>query len=71
MAEKIVDLRRRFEGVGRDPDKLSISLFGCPPKREVIDEAERAGVGRVIFAIRPEEPADLWKTLDERARLIR
>jgi probable F420-dependent oxidoreductase len=71
LGDKIADLRRRAEGVGRDPDKLSISLFGCPPTREAIDEAERIGVGRVIFGVRPEEPAKLWQALDERARLVR
>jgi probable F420-dependent oxidoreductase len=72
LADKVVELRRRAEGVGRDPDKLSITLFGCPPTREAIEEAGRAGVGRVIFAVRPEEePAKLWQTLDERAKLIR
>jgi len=71
LAGKITELRRRFEGVGRDPDKLSISLFGCPPTREGVDDAERAGVGRVVFGVRPDEPAELWKTLDERAKLVR
>jgi probable F420-dependent oxidoreductase len=71
LAEKIADLRRRFEEAGRDSDKLSISVFGCPPTPEAVDEAERAGVDRVIFGARPEEPDRLWKTLDERAGLIR
>jgi alkanesulfonate monooxygenase SsuD/methylene tetrahydromethanopterin reductase-like flavin-dependent oxidoreductase (luciferase family) len=70
LAEKVAELKRRAEGVGRDPDGLSISVFGCPPTREAVDEAERAGAGRVIFQLRPEEPAKLWQTLDERARLI-
>jgi probable F420-dependent oxidoreductase len=71
LGEKITALKRRAESAGRDPDKLSISLFGCPPLREAIDELERMGVGRVIFAVRPEEPARLWQTLDERAKLVR
>jgi probable F420-dependent oxidoreductase len=71
LGDKIAELRRLAEAAGRDPDALSISLFQCPPKREAVDEAERAGVDRVIFGVRPEEPASVWKALDERAKLIR
>jgi probable F420-dependent oxidoreductase len=71
LGDKITALRRRAESVGRDPDRLSISFFGCPPTREGVDAAERAGVDRVIFQVRPEEPEKLWQTLDERAMLIR
>jgi probable F420-dependent oxidoreductase len=71
LVDKVTELRRRAEAAGRDSDALSISLFQCPPAREAVDEAERAGVDRVIFGVRPEEPASVWKALDERANLIR
>jgi len=71
LSDKIAELRRLAEAAGRDPDALSISLFQCPPTREAVDEAARAGVERVIFGVRPEEPASVWKALDERAKLMR
>jgi alkanesulfonate monooxygenase SsuD/methylene tetrahydromethanopterin reductase-like flavin-dependent oxidoreductase (luciferase family) len=71
LGDKVTELRRHAEAAGRDSDALSISLFQCPPAREAVDEAERAGVDRVIFGVRPEEPASVWKALDERAKLIR
>lgn len=72
LAEKVTELRRRAEAVGRDPDALSMTLFTCPPTREAVDEAERAGIDRVIFGVTPsEDVTEVWKALDERARLIR
>ncbi len=70
LGDKITELRRRAEAAGRDPDALAISLFSCPPTREAVEDAERAGVDRVIFGVSPTEPAEVWKALDERARLI-
>jgi probable F420-dependent oxidoreductase len=71
LGDKVTELRRRAEAAGRDSDALSMTLFSCPPTREAVDEAERAGIDRVIFGIAPEEPAKVWQALDERAKLIR
>ncbi len=70
LGDKITDLRRRAEAAGRDPEALTVSIFGCPPTREAVQDAERAGVERVIFGVSPGEPNEVWKALDERAKLI-
>jgi probable F420-dependent oxidoreductase len=71
LEDKVRDLRKRVEAAGRDPASISVSLFTCPPKPEVVDEVERMGVDRVVFGIPAAAPAEVWKTLDERAKLIR
>jgi len=71
IREKVLELRRRAEAAGRDPDAISVSVYTCPPSREVVDELARAGVERVIFLLPSAEPAEVLKAMDERARLIR
>lgn len=68
--EKIRELRRRAEAQGRDPQSLSVTLFGCPPNRETVAELERIGVDRVLFPVPPREAAEVWPVMDEYARLI-
>jgi probable F420-dependent oxidoreductase len=70
LADKVTALRRRAEAAGRDPDALSMTLFNCPPNAESVTEAELAGIDRVIFGVTPEEPARVWESLDQRAKLI-
>jgi len=71
IREKVLELRRRAEAAGRDPDAISVSVYTCPPSHEVVDELARAGVERVIFLLPSAEPAEVLKAMDERARLIR
>ena len=71
IREKVLELRRRAEAAGRDPDAISVSVYTCPPSREVVDDLARAGVERVIFLLPSAEPAEVLKAMDERARLIR
>jgi probable F420-dependent oxidoreductase len=71
LEEKVRDLRKRAEAAGRDPDAISVSLFTCPPDREMIDECERIGLQRVIFGIPARSPDEVWSAMDERAKLIR
>jgi alkanesulfonate monooxygenase SsuD/methylene tetrahydromethanopterin reductase-like flavin-dependent oxidoreductase (luciferase family) len=71
LEEKIRDVRTRAEAAGRDPNAISVSLFTCPPTAEAVKEVERMGVDRVIFGVPATAPDEVWKTLDERAKLVR
>lgn len=71
LADKVVDLRKRAEAAGRDPDSISVTLFGCPPDADAIDAVERMGLQRVVFGIPAAEPEEVWRVMDERAKLIR
>lgn len=70
LGYKTMDLRSRAEKAGRDPDKLNVTLFACPPARDAVDGAARAGVDRAIFVLPCLEPAAVWPRLDEYAKLI-
>jgi probable F420-dependent oxidoreductase len=71
LHEKTVELRQRAKAAGRDPDKLTVTLFACPPAREFVDEAAKAGVDRVIFMLPCREPGEVWPVLDDCAKLVR
>ena len=71
LAGKVIDLRRRAEAAGRDPDALAVSVFNCPATPEAVEEATRAGVDRIIFPVKPTEDIPfVWQALDERASLM-
>jgi alkanesulfonate monooxygenase SsuD/methylene tetrahydromethanopterin reductase-like flavin-dependent oxidoreductase (luciferase family) len=70
LPEKIQALKRRAEDVGRDPDTISISVFGARPDPENVAGMEDAGVDRVIFSLPSEEADTITPLLDEYARLI-
>ena len=52
--------RRRIEELcrdrGRDPASLTVTLFGCNPKRELHRDFENAGVDRIIQVLRISSP---------------
>ncbi|HLF72564.1 MAG TPA: LLM class F420-dependent oxidoreductase [Dehalococcoidia bacterium] len=71
LAGKILDLRHRLQAAGRDPDALTVSLFGAPPNQDVVAAATRSGIDRVIFGV-PSAPKDAaLKALDEYAKLVK
>src|SRR5690606_18640726 len=63
--EKIRTLRQRAESAGRDPESISVSLFGTPTNRETLDEMARIGVDRAILSVPARAPAEAWAVLDE------
>jgi probable F420-dependent oxidoreductase len=70
LTAKIADLRQRAEAAGRDPQSISVSIFGVKPERTAIEELANAGVERVIFGL-PSAGADtVLPKLDEYAELI-
>jgi probable F420-dependent oxidoreductase len=70
LTAKIADLRQRAEAAGRDPQSISVSIFGVKPERAAIEELANAGVERVIFGL-PSAGADtVLPKLDEYAKLI-
>ena len=71
LTEKIADLRQRAEAAGRDPNSISVSVFGVKPDRQAIDELASAGVERVIFGL-PSAPSDtVLPKLDEYQELLK
>lgn len=69
-----VDGYRRLKAVadaaGRDMSTLSISVFGAPPRSDVLDQYRQAGVSRAVLGL-PPAPADVvLPKLNEYARLL-
>ncbi len=71
LIERIGDLRRRAKVVGRDPDTISVSVFGAIPDPEAIRRYEDAGVERVIFGLPPAARDVVEPRVERLAELVR
>lgn len=60
--------RRKIEALyserGRDPATLTVTLFGCNPKRELHRDFGNAGVDRIIQVLRISSPEQTLERLD-------
>jgi probable F420-dependent oxidoreductase len=70
LPEKIGDLRRRAADAGRDPDSISVTIFGAKPERLALDQFAEAGVERVIFMLPPADRDTVMPLVDQYAGLI-
>ncbi len=70
IPEGIVDLRRRAEAAGRDPDSLTVSVFGAKPDVEVLRSYEKAGVTRAIFGLPVADRDIVLMVLDDLVKLV-
>ncbi|MBI2015387.1 MAG: LLM class F420-dependent oxidoreductase [Candidatus Rokubacteria bacterium] len=68
---KIAELRQRATRAGRDPQSISVSIFGAKPERAALDTLAGAGVGRAIFVTASEGRDQVLPRLDAWAKLIR
>ncbi|MCP9954292.1 LLM class F420-dependent oxidoreductase [Actinomadura madurae] len=64
LAERIAELRER---AGR---RLPVTVFGTPPKGEVVAGLEEAGVDEVLFNLPTEPEDDTLRALDRLAELV-
>lgn len=67
----IADLRVRADKAGRDPQSISITIFGAPTATERVDEYRAAGVERVVFGLPPSDRDAVLRVLDKHVELIR
>jgi probable F420-dependent oxidoreductase len=63
-------LRKRVEASGRDPDAFEVSVYICPPERDVVTRFRDAGIHRVIFLLDPLDRDAALRQLDERTELL-
>jgi len=61
--ERIDLLRQMATEAGRDPDSISVTIYGCPIDAEVIDRYRAAGVDRVVFWLPAVEPERVLATV--------
>jgi probable F420-dependent oxidoreductase len=67
LGERIAELERRAEEAGRE--RIPVSVFGAKPDPRFVERLVAVGVDRCCFYIRPVEPAEVERQLDELAEL--
>ncbi len=67
LSERIAELQRRAEAGGRDP--IPVTVFGAKPELRLLERLKAAGVTRSLFYLRPEEPSEVERQLDELAKV--
>jgi probable F420-dependent oxidoreductase len=71
LLDDMKTLRQKAELSGRDPNSISITIFGAPADEDVLAQYEKAGVERVIFGLPPAERDQVLPLLDRYAGVIR
>ncbi len=66
----IADLRRRAETAGRDPNSLSVTVFGAKPDEAILRSYEKAGVDRALFGLPSADRETILPLLDRHAALV-
>lgn len=69
--EKIATLRKRAEEAGRDPQSISVTVYGARPDRDFLDGLEQAGVNRAVFPLPSADQDTVLPILDRYASLMR
>lgn len=67
LADRIVELQRLAKEAGRGP--IPVSVFAAPPKAEIIERLEEAGVTRSVFVLPPVETEDALNRLKRYAEV--
>lgn len=70
ITDHLPALRKRVAATGRDPDAFEVSVYLCPPEKDVLLAFRDAGVHRVIFLLEPLDRDAALRQLDERAELM-
>jgi probable F420-dependent oxidoreductase len=68
---RLPELRKLAQEAGRDPGRIEVSLYYCPPDPALLARARDAGIARAIFGV-PSEPAEkVLPLLDRYAAVAR
>ncbi|MFQ5519966.1 MAG: LLM class F420-dependent oxidoreductase [Candidatus Methylomirabilia bacterium] len=71
LATGVADLRRRTEQAGRDPNSVTVSVYGAKPEEAAVRDYEKAGVERAVFGLPPADRDTVLPLLDQYAKLIK
>jgi probable F420-dependent oxidoreductase len=71
LASEMVKLRCLAAEKGRDPQTISVSVYGVPMRAEDVARLADLGVDRVIFGLPPAERDKVLPLLDRAAGLVR
>ncbi len=67
LAPRIAELQQRAEAAGRG--RIPVTVFGAKPEQGPLERLMAAGVTRSLFYLRPEEPSEVERQLDELAKV--
>jgi probable F420-dependent oxidoreductase len=68
-ANLVPSFRKEAAAAGRDPDALEVSIYGCPPQKELVTRLRDAGVSRVVFFVPSAKDDVVLPALDSQAEL--
>ena len=69
LKSRIEELNRLASEAGRA--RIPVTIFGAPPKAEVVDAYAEAGVERLLFHLPPAPRDEVLPLLEQRAELVR
>ena len=67
LLEDITTLRGLARERGRNPDSISINVYGAPAERDTLAQLRDAGVTRAVFGLPPAGPEKVLPLLDHYA----
>ena len=70
VVAKVGELRETAEAAGRDPDSISLGVFGAPPRASTIERYRDAGFTRAVLGLPQSGESEILGTLDEVAKLV-
>lgn len=71
IAAEIRDLRERAARAGRDPQSISVTLFGAPADESALQQYRAAGVDRIAFGLPPAGREKVLPLLDRYAAFVK
>jgi len=63
LGERIAELQRRAEAAGRE--RIPVTVFGAKAEPRLLERLQAAGVTRALFYLRPDEPGEVQRQLDQ------
>ena len=67
LGERIAELQRRAAEADRGP--IPVNMFGAKPEARLLERLKAAGVTRSLFYVKPGEPGEVERHLDELAEV--
>ena len=68
-ARLVPSFRKEAAAAGRDPDALEVSIYGCPPQKELLTRLRDTGVTRAVFFVPSAKEDVVLPALDAQAEL--
>jgi probable F420-dependent oxidoreductase len=70
LGERLAELGRRADELGRPRPRVSVQVYGLPPEDRIIERYVALGVDRIDLAINHGDPSQQHRELDELAETV-